>query len=207
MIRIGLTGGIAAGKSTASRRLASLGATVIDYDLLAREAVRPGSVGLGSIVEAFGEGVLGTDGELDRPVLADLVFDDPSARATLDSIVHPEVHRLAAERDAEAGAAAENAVVVHDVPLLAESGRTDQYHLVVVVDAPEDVRLARLVEERGLSVEGAEARLRAQASDVERRSIADVVLDGSSTTNDLDRQVDRLWGRLMDEAREEQPSA
>lgn len=199
MIRVGLTGGIAAGKSAVSRRLAALGATIIDYDLLAREAVRPGSVGLSSIEEAFGSAVI-SGGMLDRPALATIVFDDPSARATLDAIVHPEVNRLAAEQEAAAGADTSRAVVVHDIPLLVESGRVDRFHVVVVVDTPEDVRLARLVEERGLSVDGARARLRSQAPDADRLAIADVVIDGSGTLADLNVQVDGLWGRLADES-------
>lgn len=199
MLRIGLTGGIASGKSVALRRFGELGAVVVDHDLLAREAVAPGSVGLDAVVAEFGPGVLAADGTLDRPALARLVFADDDARERLNAIVHPEVRRLSAERDAEAGAADDGAVVVHDVPLLVEVGQAESFHLVVVVDAPPELRLRRLVEGRGLSEEDARARIAAQADDVVRRAAADVVLDGTGTEAQLRAQVDALWERVVAE--------
>ena len=143
MLRIGLTGGIAAGKSVVARRLAELGAVVVDHDVLAREVVGPGTVGLEEVVEAFGEGVLAADGSLDRPALGRVVFDDPDARARLEGILHPEIRRIAAEREALAGASDDRAVVVHDIPLLVETGQADHFHLLVVVHAPADQRRTR----------------------------------------------------------------
>ncbi|GIJ00433.1 dephospho-CoA kinase [Sediminihabitans luteus] len=203
MLRIGLTGGIAAGKSVASRRLGERGAVVLDYDLLAREAVHPGSVGLEEVVEAFGPGVLAADGALDRPALAAVAFGDDGARERLNAIVHPEVRRLAAEREAAAGAADADAVVVHDVPLLVETGRTADFHLVVVVDAPLALRVERLVSGRGMGEGEARSRIAAQADDDARRALADVVLDGSGTEDALVAQVDALWERLVRETAEE----
>ncbi|BDZ43553.1 dephospho-CoA kinase [Paraoerskovia sediminicola] len=203
MFRVGLTGGIAAGKSVVSGRLAERGGVVIDYDVLAREAVHPGSLGLLQIAETFGAGVVRADGTLDRTALATIVFGDDDARARLDAIVHPEIRRMAAEHEAGAVAADPRAVVVHDVPLLVETGRTDDFHLVVVVDAPESLRLERLVEGRGLSVADARSRIAAQADDDDRREAADVVLDGTGTRDGLEEQVDALWERLVREAADE----
>lgn len=199
MQRIGLTGGIASGKSAAAARLAERGATVIDHDLLAREAVRPGSTGLDAVVAEFGEGVLAPDGTLDRAALGAVVFADPDARERLNGIVHPAVRRLAAEREAAVAAARTGAVVVHDIPLLVETGQADAFHLLVVVHAPVELRMRRLVDERGLSTEEAERRVAAQAPDDQRLAVADVVLDGSGTVDDLHRQVDGLWERIEEE--------
>jgi len=203
MQRIGLTGGIAAGKSVAARRLAELGAVVVDADVLAREAVAPGTAGLAAVVEEFGPGVLAPDGSLDRGALGALVFDDTERRRTLESIVHPVVRRLSAEREAAAAVADPGAVVVHDIPLLVETGQADRFHLVVVVHAPALLRVERLVRLRGLSRADAEARVRAQAADDERLAAADVVLDGSGTDADLRAQVDTLWDRLCAERDQE----
>lgn len=203
MLRIGLTGGIAAGKSVVARRLGELGAVVIDHDVLAREVVEPGTVGLEEVVEAFGEGVLGSDGALDRPALGRLVFDDAAARERLESILHPEIRRVAAEREALAGAADDRAVVVHDIPLLVETGQADHFHLLVVVHAPAEQRVARLVAGRGLDDAAARARVRAQATDEERAAVADVVLDGTGTEDGLREQVDALWERLRREVEQE----
>lgn len=203
MFRIGLTGGIAAGKSVATARLAELGAVVIDHDLLAREAVAPGSVGLAEIVEAFGDTALAPDGSLDRPGLGALVFADDAARRRLNDIVHPEVRRLSAEREAMAGAADPAVVVVHDIPLLVETGQSESFHLVVVVHTPAQLRIRRLVEGRGLSEEAARARIAAQASDEDRLAAADITLDGSGSEADLRAQVDTLWRRAADEAAQE----
>ncbi len=199
MQRIGLTGGIAAGKSVVADRLRERGAVVVDHDLLAREAVAPGSVGLDQVVEAFGESVLGPDGSLDRSALGAVVFADTDARERLNGIVHPVVHRLAAEREAAAATADPDAVVVHDVPLLVETGQQSTFHVVVVVHAPAVLRVERLVRIRGLSREAAESRIQAQASDEERVAAADVVLDGSGSPDELRAAVDALWDRLAEE--------
>ncbi|NNU26179.1 dephospho-CoA kinase [Isoptericola sediminis] len=203
MFRMGLTGGIAAGKSVAAQRLADLGAVVIDHDLLARDAVAPGSVGLAEVVDAFGPGVLAADGSLDRPALGRLVFADDEKRRRLEGIIHPEVRRLAAEHEAAAGAADRRAVVVHDIPLLVETGQADRFHLLVVVDTPAEQRVARLVETRGLPETEARERVAAQAGDGERRAQADVLLDGTGSPDDLRRQVDELWARVRQEVSEE----
>jgi dephospho-CoA kinase len=203
MFRIGLTGGIAAGKSVVAARLAELGAVVIDHDVLAREAVAPGSVGLAEVVEAFGEGVLAADGSLDRPGLGALVFADAAALGRLNGIVHPEVRRLSAEREAMAAAADPGAVVVHDIPLLVETGQADHFHLLVVVHTPAEQRVRRLVEGRGLSEDAARSRLASQATDDERLAAADVTLDGSGSEDDLRAQVDSLWLRVAGEVAQE----
>jgi dephospho-CoA kinase len=203
MFRVGLTGGIASGKSVALARFAELGAVAIDHDQLAREVVEPGTVGLEQVVDAFGSGVLRPDGALDRPALGAIVFAEPARREQLNAIVHPEIRRCAAEGEARAAAIDPDAVVVHDIPLLVETGQSESFGLLVVVDAPRDLRLARLVEGRGLSVADAEARLDAQASDDERIAAADLVLDGSGDPADLRAQVDALWPRLVREAQDE----
>lgn len=204
MQRIGLTGGIAAGKSVAAQRLAERGAVLIDYDVLSREAVAPGSAGIAEVVEAFGPGVLTPDGALDRPGLGAVVFADPAARERLNGIVHPVVRRLAAEREAAAAAADPGAVVVHDIPLLVETGRADAFHVVVVVDAPAVLRVERLVRTRGLDRAEAERRIAAQAPDADRLAAADVVLDGSGDPDGLRAEVDALWDRLAAERHDEQ---
>ena len=203
MQRIGLTGGIAAGKSVAARRLAELGAVVIDSDVLAREAVAPGSAGLDAVVDEFGRGVLAGDGSLDRAALASIVFADDAARARLDGIVHPIVRRLSAEREAASATTDHGAVVVHDIPLLVETGQADAFHVLVVVHAPAVLRVERLVRLRGMDRAEAEARVSAQASDDERLAVADVVLDGTGSDDDLRAQVDALWDRLAVERADE----
>ena len=203
MQRIGLTGGIAAGKSVAARRLGELGAVVIDSDVLAREAVAPGTVGLDAVAEAFGSSVLAGDGSLDRAALASIVFSDEAARARLDSIVHPIVRRLSAEREAAAAVTDHGAVVVHDIPLLVETGQADAFHVLVVVHTPAVLRVERLVRLRGMDRTEAEARVSAQASDDERLAVADVVLDGTGSDDDLRAQVDELWDRLAVERADE----
>lgn len=204
MQRIGLTGGIASGKSVAAQRFAELGAVVIDSDVLAREAVRPGSAGLEAVVDAFGPGVLAGDGSLDRPALAAIVFADPARRAALDAIVHPVVRRLSAEREAAAVAGDGSVIVVHDIPLLVETGQADSFHMVVVVHAPAVLRVERLVRLRGMDRDHAEARVASQAPDDVRLAAADAVLDGTGSDNDLRTQVDDLWDRLVAERDEEQ---
>ena len=189
MLRIGLTGGIGSGKSTVAGLLAARGAVVIDADRIAREVVERGTPGLAAVVEAFGPEVLAPDGSLDRPALAAVVFADPEARRRLDAIVHPLVRRRSAELDASAP---RDAVVVHDVPLLVETGRWHPYDLVLVVEADRGIRVARLVG-RGLSAEDARARIAAQATDEQRWAVADAVLDNSGTLEELAAQVDRFW--------------
>lgn len=195
-MQIGLTGGIAAGKSTASARLARLGAVVIDADALAHEAVAPGTSGLAEVVEAFGPEVLAPDGNLQRARLGSIVFADPEALARLEAIVHPRVAVRRAELAATALRDDPAAVVVHDVPLLVEKGLTAGLDLVVVVDAPDDLRVRRIVADRGHTEQDARARVAAQASREQRLAAADIVLDGSGTAEQLRTQVDRLWERL-----------
>src|SRR4051812_10811509 len=173
MLRIGLTGGIGSGKTTVSALLARRGAVIIDSDRIAREVVEPGTPGLAAVVEAFGQQVLTADGALDRPALAAVVFADPGARRTLDAIVHPLVRARAKEL---AAAAPAGAVVVHDVPLLVETGQAGSYDVVLVVEASPETRVARLVQ-RGLAETDARARIAAQATDEQRRAVAHVVLD------------------------------
>lgn len=196
---VGLTGGIAAGKSTVARRLAELGAVVIDADHLAREAVTPGSRGLAAIVERFGNAVLGDDGSLDRAALGRIVFADEEARRALNGIVHPEVRRLYAEAVADARANDPDAVIVYDVPLLAEARAADEFGTIVVVDAPADVRIARLVELRGMDRQEAENRVGSQISDADRRAMADVIIDSAGTIDETIAQTDALWWRLVAE--------
>jgi len=196
-VRIAITGGIGSGKSAVSARLAAHGAIVVDADAIAREVVEPGTPGLAEVVAEFGTAVLRADGSLDRPAMAALVFSDPQRRRALEAIVHP----LVAARSTELLAAAPaDAVVVYDVPLLAESMRTTRaaghgFDAVVVVTAPRDLRVRRLVG-RGLTAADAEARIDAQASDEERRAIADHVVDNSGTLDDLDEAVDAVWVAL-----------
>ncbi len=203
MQRIGLTGGIAAGKSVAAGRFAELGAVVVDSDELARLVVQPGTSGYDEVVEAFGPDVVGPGG-LDRVALARRVFADADARRRLEGIVHPQVRRLAAEREAAAAAADPAAVVVHDIPLLVETGQADSFGMVVVVAAPAALRVDRLVRLRGMDPADAQARVAAQASDDERETAADVVLDGTGSDEGLRAQVDALWRRLVAERAEEQ---
>jgi len=194
VLRIGLTGGIGAGKSTVARELERLGAVVIDADALAREVVAPGTAGLAAVVEEFGEEVLAPDGTLDRAALGRIVFADPAARARLEEITHPLIGAETARRLAELP---DDAVVVHDVPLIVEKGLAGNYDIVVVVGADEDVRLERLVRDRGMAREDALSRIRAQATDAERRAAADEWLDNSGTPEELLTQVRALWeGRL-----------
>jgi dephospho-CoA kinase len=203
VLRVGLTGGIGTGKSEVSRRLAGYGAVVIDADAIAREVVEPGTEGLAEVVEAFGPGVLGPDGRLDRPKLGERVFADPERRDRLNAIVHPLVGARMAELDREAGSAS---IVVHDVPLIAEGGRAGAYDLVVVVDAPPRIQVERLVRNRGMTRDQAKARMAAQASREQRLAIADIVIDNSSSLAELDRQVGELWTELRRRAQAQAPS-
>lgn len=192
-MRIGLTGGIGSGKSTVAGRFAELGAVVVDADRIAREIVEPGTPGLAEIVDRFGAGVLDAEGALDRPAMAARVFGDDEARAALNAITHPRIAERSAERFAEAP---DDAIVVHDMPLLVELEMTPNYHVTVIVDAPEDVRVRRLVE-RGLEDSDARARIRAQASEQQRRAVADVWLDNSGTREQLLESVDTVWRQRL----------
>jgi dephospho-CoA kinase len=196
VLRIGLTGGIGSGKSTVSAALAARGAVIVDADRIAREVVEPGTPGLAAVAEAFGDGILAADGALDRPALAAIVFADPDARRRLDAIVHPLVRARATEL---AGGAPPDAVVVHDVPLLVETGQAGSYDLVLVVEAPVETRVARLVR-RGLSEDDARARIATQATDEQRRAVADVVLDNGGTPEQLTAQVERFWADRVEPA-------
>jgi dephospho-CoA kinase len=193
MLRIGLTGGIGSGKSTVAAQLAARGALVVDADRIAREVVEPGTPGLAAVADAFGPGVLTADGALDRAALAAIVFSDPEARARLDGIVHPLVRARAKELIAQAPA---DAVVVQDVPLLVETGQAGQYDLVLVVEADLETRVARLAV-RGLGEDDARARIAAQATDEQRRAVADVVLDNSGAPEALAAQVEEFWTRRV----------
>ncbi|MET4062048.1 dephospho-CoA kinase [Arthrobacter sp. UYP6] len=195
MLRVGLTGGIAAGKSLAARTLADLGALVIDADALAREVVEPGTEGLAAVVEAFGPGILDGEGRLDRPALAAVVFSDEAKRQTLNGIVHPRVRARAAELEREA---APGTIVVHDIPLLVETGQHRSFDFVLVIDAPQEERIRRMAADRGMSDEAARARIAAQSSAEERAAAADVVLNNEGTSDELVAAVQKLWeARLL----------
>ncbi|MEU3433970.1 dephospho-CoA kinase [Streptomyces sp. NPDC006863] len=194
MLKVGLTGGIGAGKSEVSRLLVSYGAVLIDSDLISREVVEPGTPGLAAVVEEFGPAVLTADGALDRPALGALVFADDRRRAALNAIVHPLVGARAAELER---AAPEDAVVVHDVPLLAENKLAPLYDLVVVVDASAETRLDRLVTLRGMTEADARARMAAQATREERRAVADLIVDNDGPREALDARVREVWDELV----------
>ncbi|MGW1221967.1 dephospho-CoA kinase [Streptomyces californicus] len=194
MLKVGLTGGIGAGKSEVSRLLVEHGAVLIDSDRIAREVVEPGTPGLAAVVEEFGPDILTAEGTLDRPALGALVFADDQRRAALNAIVHPLVGARAAELER---AAPEDAVVVHDVPLLTENGLAPFYDLVVVVDASAETQLDRLVTLRGMTESDARARMSAQATREERRAVADLVVDNDGTHEALVEQVDAVWDELV----------
>lgn len=190
MLRIGLTGGIGAGKSTVSRAFAECGGVVVDGDVISREVVRPGTEGLAKLVEHFGDGILLDDGALNRPALAAIAFSDEDKRLTLNGIVHPLVARRRSELIA---AAAEDAVIVEDIPLLVESGMAPMFPLVVVVHADAELRVRRLIEHRGFSGDDARARIAAQATEEQRRLVADVWLDNAGSEGDLVERARALW--------------
>lgn len=190
MLRIGVTGGIGAGKSTVSATFSELGGVVVDGDVIAREVVEPGTPGLKSLVDAFGEGILLPDGALNRPALAAIAFSDDQKRATLNGIVHP----LVAQRRSELiAAAADDAVIVEDIPLLVESQMAPMFPLVIVVHADADLRVRRLIEYRGFSEEDARARIAGQATEEQRRAVADVWLDNAGSSDELVAAARRLW--------------
>lgn len=193
MLKVGLTGGIGAGKSEVSRLLAGYGAVVVDADRIAREVVEPGTPGLAAVVEAFGTSVLTPDGALDRPKLGAVVFTDPERLRTLNAIVHPLVGARSAELERAAGP---DAIVVHDVPLLAENGLAPLYDLVVVVDAAPATQLARLTALRGMTEEEARARMAAQATREQRLAVATLVIDNDGPLESLEPQVRAVWKEL-----------
>ena len=198
MLKVGLTGGIGAGKSAVAQRLARYGALVIDADQIARGVVEPGTPGLAQVVGLFGAGVLGPDGALDRRRLGEIVFGDDELRARLNAIIHPLVG--ARLRELEEGADAD-AIIVEDVPLIAENGLASAYDLVVVVDVPPRLQEERLVRERGMTPGQVAARMAAQASREQRLAIAGNVVDNSGSLDELDRQVGELWAELCRRAR------
>ncbi|WP_432093912.1 dephospho-CoA kinase [Streptomyces sp. bgisy100] len=193
MLKVGLTGGIGSGKSEVSRLLASYGAVIVDADRIAREVVEPGTPGLDAVVAEFGPGILTEDGTLDRPGLGAVVFSDPDRLRALNAIVHPLVGARSAELEASAGP---GAIVVHDVPLLAENGLAPLYDLVVVVDATERTRVERLVRLRGMAEQEARSRMAAQATREQRLAVADLVIDNDGPLEALEKQVGKVWDEL-----------
>ncbi len=193
-MRVGLTGGVASGKSTVAGILESLGAVVIDADVLAREVVEPGTPGLAAVVAEFGPGVLTGTGALDRPALGALVFADEAARRRLEKILHPLIRARAAEIEA---AAAPDALVVHDIPLLAETGQADRFDAVVVVDVPVETQVERMVRDRGMTREDALARVAAQADREDRLAVATHVVDNTGTREDLRDRVTEVFASLV----------
>jgi len=194
VLKIGLTGGIGSGKSEVARRLAARGAVVIDADRIAREVVEPGTPGLARVVATFGEGVLRPDGSLNREKLGAIVFADPDKLASLNAIVHPLVGERVARAQSEADA---DAIVVYDVPLLAENKLAPMYDVVIVVDAPDEVRIARLAEHRGMPEQDAKARIAAQASREDRLAVADLVIPNDGPLDELEARVAEVWQELL----------
>lgn len=192
MVRVGLTGGIASGKSMVADELAARGAIIIDADVLAREVVEPGTPALAAIIDRFGAQLL-KDGQLDRARLARIVFADPLARRDLERIVHPAVRARAAELERDAGDAA---VVVHVIPLLVETRQDEEFDLVVTVDADHETQIQRLMMRNGFTRAEAESRIAAQATREDRKRAADVVLDNTGTVTQLREQIDALWAEL-----------
>ena len=192
-MRVGLTGGVASGKSSVAAVLAELGAVLIDADKLAREVVAPGTDGLRRVVEEFGPGVLTDDGSLDRPALGAVVFGDEPARRRLEAIIHPLVRARAHELEATAP---DGAVVVHDIPLLVETGQADRFDAVLVVDVPVPTQIARMVEQRGMTPEAAAARVAAQATREQRLAAATYVIDNTGTLEDLRERVTEVFEKL-----------
>jgi dephospho-CoA kinase len=197
MIRVVVTGGIGSGKSEVTRLFDELGAVVVDADVLAREVVAAGTPGLEEIVRTFGPDLVGPDGELDRPAMGRRVFADPTARTQLEAIIHPRVRQRGGEIEAEAP---EDAVVVHDIPLLVETGQADRFAAVVVVDVPEELQVQRLAG-RGMDEDDARSRIRAQASREERLAVADYVIDNTGRREDLRPQVAEVFDDLRRRAK------
>lgn len=198
MLLVGLTGGIGSGKSTVAGMLEERGAVVFDADVLAREAVAPGTPGHDAVVERFGANVLGPGGELDREALAAIVFADPAARRDLEAIVHPEVRRMLAEGCEEYEGT--DRVVVFSAPLLVETGMHSAFELLLVVSVPVETQVERLLRERGMSEDQVRARIDAQAPLEEKEAVADVILDNEGNVEKLEAQVERVWQELRAQA-------
>lgn len=199
MLRVGLTGNVGAGKSTVARVWRELGATVVDADELARQAVEPGTAGFERIVERWGERVLAGDGTLDRAALRGIVFADPEARAGLESIVHPAVATLRDRAEGEARERGER-IVVAEVPLLFEVGMADDFDVLVLVDAPEATRQMRLVGDRALDPDEARRMIAAQMPSELKRARADVVIDNTGSLGELEERAREVWMRLRERA-------
>jgi len=197
MLKVGLTGGIGSGKSTVSALLAAHGAVVVDYDLLARQAVEVGSPGLAQIAERFGEGVIAPDGTLNRPALGAIVFADEQSLRDLEAITHPAISKLSAALEESAGP---DSIMVHDNALLVDTGMYKTCDVVVVVDVPEEVQIARLVTDRGMSEAEARARIGAQVSRDERTGVADHVIDNTGSRDELAHIVGGVWSELVSRA-------
>jgi len=193
-MRVGLTGGVASGKSTVARMLADLGAVVIDADALAREVVAKGTPGLAAVVDEFGEELLGPDGELDRPAMGKLVFSDEPARRRLEAIIHPLVFERIVELEEHAPP---DALVVHDIPLLAENGRGGDFDAVIVVDAPGELQVERMTGDRGWTEDDARSRIAAQATRADRRAIATHVIENTGTREDLRERVAEVFADVV----------
>jgi len=193
-MQVALTGGVGSGKSTVAAILEDLGAVVIDADALSREVVAKGTPGLARVVEEFGEDLLGSDGELDRPAMGRLVFGDETARRRLEAIVHPLVFERIVELEEQAPA---DAVVVHDIPLLAENDRAGDFDAVIVVDAPEELQLERMTGDRGWTEEDARSRIRAQATREDRRAIATHLIENTGTREDLRARVAEVFADVV----------
>lgn len=194
-MRVGLTGGIASGKSTVSAMLAELGAVIIDGDQLAREVVQKGTPGLAQVVEAFGPEILTADGDMDRPKVGQIVFNDEAKRKLLEGIVHPLIFERYAELEASAP---KDGLVVHDIPLLAESGRADTFDAVIVVETPAEVQIERMLRDRGWTHADAVSRIAAQATPEERRAIATHLIVNTGTREDLRHRVTEVFEELVD---------
>jgi dephospho-CoA kinase len=192
-MRVGLTGGVASGKSTVSRMFAELGAIVVDSDAIAREVVEPGTPGLAAVVAAFGEEILTEDGRLDRPALGAIVFADEERRKVLEGILHP----LIGERSAAlVEAAGPDDLVIHDIPLLVEAGIADSFDAVVVVDAPVELQVERMLRDRGWTREDAESRIAAQAGREDRLAVATYVVDNTGSLDELGARVREVYDAL-----------
>jgi dephospho-CoA kinase len=200
VLSVGLTGGIGAGKSEVTRRFAALGAKIIDADVIAREVVEPGTPGLAAVIEEFGPGVRAADGSLDREAVAAIVFADDGARARLNAIVHPLIGEQVFARLAEYEATDPDGILVNDVPLIAESGVAERYQVIVVVDAPVETQLDRLVRLRGMTAEAAQARIDVQASREQRLALADHVIVNDGDLEGLQAQIDAVWTALLAKA-------
>lgn len=197
---MGLTGGIASGKSVVAARLAEHGAVIVDADAIAREVVEPGTPALARIAEEFGPAVIAADGSLDRAALGAIVFSDPARLGLLNGITHPAVLELSQRRFREAGEADPDAIVVYDVPLLSEVRGKAEFDVVVVVSAPEETRIERMVSLRGMSRDEAERRIRSQVSEEDRRGLADIIIESGGTLDETLARADDVWAELRQRA-------